>query len=122
MGLGIAAGPVARRTLPAIAVVLGGFIGLRVAISDFLRPHYMAAVTTYYNVTGSFTPPGHAWLLAQGAVSKTGGVVPEGWGDLYPALPASCQKLLNAAPSTKAGSATSCVLSRIQAHGWPAVA
>ena len=118
MALGIAAGTVARRTLPAIAVVLGGFIGLRVAISDFLRPHYMAAVTTYYNVTGSFTPPGQAWLLAQGAVSKTGVVVPEGWGDLYPALPASCQKLLNAAPSTKSGSGTSGVFSCMQAHGW----
>jgi hypothetical protein len=40
---------VARRTLPAIAVALGGFIALRLVISDFVRQHYMAAVTTYYN-------------------------------------------------------------------------
>jgi hypothetical protein len=39
MALGIAAGTVARRTLPAIAVVLGGFIGLRLVISDFVRQH-----------------------------------------------------------------------------------
>jgi hypothetical protein len=38
MALGIAAGTVARRTLPAIAVALGGFIALRLVISDFLRP------------------------------------------------------------------------------------
>jgi hypothetical protein len=47
-------------------------IALRLVISDFLRQHYMAAVTTYYNVTGAFTPPGQAWVLAQGAVSQTG--------------------------------------------------
>jgi hypothetical protein len=86
MALGIAAGTVARRTLPAIAVTLGGFITLRLLIADFVRPPYMAAVTTYYNVTaynvGSFTPPGKAWLPNEGAVSKAGVVVPRGWGTL----------------------------------------
>ena len=120
MALGIAAGTVARRTLPAIAVVLGGFIALRLVISDFLRPHYMAAVTTYCNVTGSFTLPGQPWVLAQGAVSKTGVVVPQGWGTLGNALPASCQKLLSEATPApnKSGSGTSSVFSCMQAHGW----
>jgi hypothetical protein len=120
MALGIAAGTVARRTLPAIAVALGGFIAVRLVISDFVRPHYMAAVTTYYNVTGSFTPPGAAWVFSQGAVSKTGQVVPAGWGELEPALPASCQKLLpvNGGPVPKSGSPLSAVFSCMQAHGW----
>jgi len=117
MALGIAAGTVARRTLPAIAVVLGGFIGLRLVISDFLRQHYMTAVTTYYHVTGSFTPPGQAWVLAQGAVSRTGVVVPQGWGDLYPALPAACRRLLPTAPTGQSGWLNA-VLSCMQAHGW----
>ena len=103
MALGIAAGTVARRTLPAIAVVLGGFIALRLVIANLLRPHYMAAVTTYYNVTGSFTPPGQAWVLSQGAVSTTGQVVARGWGELEPALPASCQQLLPGSPTAKSG-------------------
>ena len=118
MALGIAAGTVARRTLPAIAVALGGFIALRLVISDFVRQHYMAAVTTYYNMTGSFTPPGQAWVLAQGAVSKTGRVVPTGWGDLFPALPASCQKLLPGSPTAKSGASLNAVFSCMQAHGW----
>ncbi len=120
MALGIAAGTVTRRTLPAIAVTLGGFIALRLVIDDLVRPHYMAAVTTYYNVTGSFTPPGSAWLFSQGAVSKTGQVVLAGWGDLYPALPASCQKLLpgSGGPAPKSGSPMSAVFSCMQAHGW----
>jgi hypothetical protein len=118
MALGIAAGTVARRTLPAIAVVLGGFIALRLVISDFVRQHYMAAVTTYYNVTGSFTPPGQAWVLAQSAVSTTGRVVPTGWGDLYPALPASCRQLLPGTPGAKSGASLNAVFSCMQAHGW----
>jgi hypothetical protein len=118
MALGIAAGTAARRTLPAIAVVLGGFTGLRLVISDLLRPHYLTAVTTYYNVTGSFTPPGQAWVLNQGAVSRTGLAVRTGWGELYPALPASCQRLLDAGPPTKSGSGMPAVFSCMQAHGW----
>ena len=104
MALGIAAGTVARRTLPAIAVTLGGFIALRLVISDFVRQHYMTAVTIYDKVAGSFTPSGQAWVLAQGAVSPTGRAVPTGWGDLYPALPASCRHLL---PGSRAKSGTS---------------
>jgi ABC-2 family transporter len=120
MALGIAAGTVARRTVPAIAVALGGFIALRLVISDFLRQHYMAAVTTYYNVTGSFTPPGAPWVLAQGAVSRTGVEVATGWGDLYPALPASCQKVLLQSEGTagKSGTSMNAVFSCMQAHGW----
>ena len=117
MALGIAAGTVARRTLPAIAVTLGAFIALRLVISDFLRPHYITAVTTYYNVTGSFTPRGQAWVLSQGAVSRAGVVVASGWGELYPALPASCQKLLPAAGGGKGASLTA-VFSCMKAHGW----
>jgi hypothetical protein len=122
MALGIAAGTMTRRTLPAIAITLGGFIALRLVIADFARPHYMAAVTTYYNVTaynvGPFTPPGQAWLFSQGAVSPTGQVVPAGWGTLGDgALPASCQKLLNAAPGTKSGPMNA-IFSCMQAHGW----
>jgi hypothetical protein len=120
MALGIAAGTVTRRTLPAIAVALGGFIALRLVIDDFVRPHYVAAVTTYYSVTGSFTPSGSAWLFSQGAVSKTGQVVLAGWGDLFPALPASCRRLIpgSGGPTPKSGSSMSAVFSCMRAHGW----
>jgi ABC-2 family transporter protein len=120
MALGIAAGTVARRTLPAIAVALGGFIALRLVIADFARPHYQAAVTTYYQVTASFTPPGSPWMFSQGAVSKTGQVVPAGWGELYPALQPACRKLLpgGGGPTSKSGNPLSAVFSCMQAHGW----
>jgi hypothetical protein len=47
MALGIAAGALLRRTLPTLAVTLGGFIAVRAAIALWLRPHYMSAVTVY---------------------------------------------------------------------------
>jgi hypothetical protein len=60
-------------------------------------------------------------MLAQGAVSRTGVVVPAGWGSLYPALSAPCQQLLNTGPTAKSGS-MSAVFSCMQAHGWRAFA
>jgi hypothetical protein len=121
MALGIASGTVARRTLPAIAVVLGGFVALRLVIADFVRPHYMTAVTTYYNLTSSFTPRGAPWLFNQGAVSPTGQVVRQGWGDLVPALPADCLRVFNntqALPSKSGGSPLNPVFSCLRGHGW----
>jgi hypothetical protein len=118
MALGVTVGTVARRTLPAIAVVLGGFIALRLVIANLLRPHYLAAVTTYFNVAGTFTPSGQPWVLGQGAVSRTGQTVAAGWGDLEPALPAACQRLLPGAPTAKNGASMNAVFSCMQSHGW----
>jgi hypothetical protein len=117
MALGIASGTVARRTLPAIAAVLGGFVAVRLVIADFLRPHYIAAVTTYYNLTSSYTPPGSAWLFRQGAISSSGQFAAQGWGDVYPLLAPACQRIVNTGSQTKSGS-TLPLLSCMQAHGW----
>ena len=45
MALGICAGALLRRTLPAMAVTLAGFIAVRAAVTLWLRPHYMSAIT-----------------------------------------------------------------------------
>jgi hypothetical protein len=72
MALGIAAGTLLRRTLPAIAVTLAGFIAVRALITLLLRPHYLSAVTVYYKVTSGFTPPGSFWQIASGIVGPNG--------------------------------------------------
>jgi hypothetical protein len=67
MALGICAGALLRRTLPALAVTLAGFVALRALIAQWLRPHYMTPVTMYYKLMGplrasGFLPgcqPGH---------------------------------------------------------------
>jgi hypothetical protein len=45
-------------------------------------------------------------------------VVLTGWGSLYPALPASCQKVLLQSQETKDGGSLGGVFSCMQAHGW----
>ena len=96
VALGIAAGTLLRRVLPAMAVTLAGFIAVRAAIALWLRPHYMSAVTVFYKVTGGFTPPGSYWRLTSGIVGPNGlavdqntnGAVLAGVPVTY--LPASC--------------------------------
>jgi hypothetical protein len=75
MALGIAAGALLRRTVPAIAVTLAGFIGVRVLVAEILRPHYLTAVTTYYSVLSNWTPSPGAWVLGSGTVNKSGQVL-----------------------------------------------
>ena len=43
--LGLAAGVLWRRTLPAIATTAGGFFVVRLVVESFLRPHYQTPVT-----------------------------------------------------------------------------
>jgi len=77
MALGICAGVLLRRTLPAIAVTLAGFIAVRTVIALWLRPHYMHAVTTTYNLLQGYTPAGSYWQLAQGIRGPNGQVIPQ---------------------------------------------
>ena len=72
MALGICAGALLRRTLPALAVTLAGFAGLRVLIALWLRLHYMTPVTVYYKLTAPF----HArrvptWQSARASSART---------------------------------------------------
>jgi hypothetical protein len=104
--LGIAAGAVLRRTLPAIAIVLGGFIGMRVWISQDVRAHFMAPVTTYFSIAGNFSPPPGSLLgLGGGIVGKSGQVVTGSMGNVMidgvpsTSLPAACRQLIPASAS-----------------------
>ncbi len=95
MALGIAAGAVVRRTLPAMAITLAGFIAVRAAIALWLRPYYLSPVTTTYNLLKGFTPPGAAWSFAQGIRGPAGNLIPPANGvavDGVPVgyLPSSC--------------------------------
>ena len=44
--LGAAIGLLVRRTLPAMAATLVGFIAARVIVAEWIRPHFMSPVTT----------------------------------------------------------------------------
>jgi hypothetical protein len=72
--LGIAAGALLRRTLPAIAVTLGVFIGFRVVFDTWARQHLMPAVTHLGSLTAPWSPPGIAWILGSDIVDTSGRV------------------------------------------------
>ena len=95
MALGIAAGTLPRRTLPAMAVTLAGFIAVRAVIALWLRPHYTSAVTVTYNLLRGYTPAGSYWQLGQGVPDPNGHLVPQPNGPAASGipmgyLPASC--------------------------------
>jgi hypothetical protein len=99
VALGIAAGAVLRRTLPAMALTIAGFIAVRSVIYVWVRPHYMSAITRVYSLTGNFTPGGASWQVAQGVVSPSGQLIgpqngPEIANVPLSYVPASCQALL----------------------------
>ncbi len=95
MALGICAGALLRRTLPALAVTLAGFIAVRAAVTLWLRPHYMSAITVTHSVLTGYTPTGSYWQIGQGILGPHGHLVPAPTGDeVYNIplgyLPASC--------------------------------
>jgi hypothetical protein len=59
--IGVLAGFLIRRVIPAIFATLAGWTGLAFVTGLFLRPHYMAPL-----VTGSPTIPAQAWVINQG--------------------------------------------------------
>ena len=90
LALGIAAGTLLRRVLPALAVTLAGFIAVRVAVTLWLRPHYLSAVTVFYKVTSGFTPPGAYWRLRSGIVGPNGLAIDQNTsGNVIGGIPAS---------------------------------
>jgi hypothetical protein len=102
MALGITAGTLLRRTLPAIAVTLGGFIGVRALLDSAIRPHLMPSVTTVISMSSTWSPPGISWALDSGTLAPNGQVVPGVGpfgvfnfnGQVSPLIPQACQKLV----------------------------
>ncbi|MEO9180226.1 MAG: hypothetical protein ABI298_01095 [Acidimicrobiales bacterium] len=90
--LGVALGCVIRRTIPAMASTLAVFIGVRVSILQYVRPHYLSPV---HIVTNFVAPgptqspvsvgPGTGWTIssvlknaAGKVIGHNGGVGPNG--------------------------------------------
>src|SRR5438132_90859 len=76
LALGIAAGAVLKRTMPAMAATLVGFVGLRILVASLARRHFTAPVkSTYVPLPGAdVTHPG-AWVFSQHTYDSAGRVV-----------------------------------------------
>lgn len=76
MALGITAGMLIRRVLPAVGVTLGGYFAVRLAIMGWIRQYYMTPVTVRYGINDNFVPTGAAWQYSQTLFSPAGPIQP----------------------------------------------
>jgi len=60
VAIGVLAGMLIRRTVPAIVAALAAYAGLAIAAAAFLREHYLAPL-----VTSDPNLPGTAWVIGQ---------------------------------------------------------
>jgi hypothetical protein len=125
--LGIAAGAAARRTLPAVAIVIGGFVGMRLWISQDLRMRFLTPVTTYFSATANFNAPAGSIQVGGGLLNQAGQVVAQGNGSITidgvssTSLPAACQKLIPASasgPNGPSNGTVNAVTGCLQKAGW----
>jgi hypothetical protein len=90
--LGVTAGVLVRRTLPAMAATLVAFIGVRVAFFEWVRPHLMTPLRALIPLNAqpgvTLGPAGYAyghidaadWILSEQTVNGAGQVIGENGG------------------------------------------
>jgi hypothetical protein len=125
VALGIAAGTLVRRTLPAMAITLVVFTVLRLVVSEDLRSRYLTPLTrTFSFLQGPVLPSGSYWLISSGLAGRNGPVSSSalgggptlGFGPVsinLGQITAACRPLVFGNP----GSVGSC----LAAHGYHAV-
>jgi hypothetical protein len=101
VALGIAAGALFRRLLPAMAVTFAVFVGLRFVIAEYLRPHYMTPVSKLIPLlgfgagtgvpTGAWAMPGNDSTIGPGGQNYGNAVT-------FNMVPAACRGALRAGP------------------------
>jgi hypothetical protein len=103
LGLGIAAGALTGRLLPALGLTIVAFLGLRIGVEFGLRPNFEAAVTASYAFpagpkSGDIRPDG--WMLSEQTLDAAGRVMSDGVGIDLPNALVDCPEL---APSGQSG-------------------
>ncbi|WBB70002.1 transporter [Micromonospora sp. WMMD812] len=76
VALGIFAGTVGRRMLPAMAITLFGYIGVRAAVALLARPRYQPAETVTFPIIGGEPREARGdWILSSGIRNADGKMV-----------------------------------------------
>jgi len=107
LALGVLIGTLVRRTLPAMGLTLAAFVGVRVLVNIFARPHYMAAKITSFPVVpkgGGILVGGpdlaNGWILNQVTVDRFGHLAYSGGGISFsPMLTSHCSGLIPPPPA-----------------------
>jgi ABC-2 family transporter protein len=71
LAVGVLAGALLKRTVPAMSAALLAFLAARLAVGNFLRPHYVAAE---HDTATGLTPSPHSrdWVLSDSLVDAVG--------------------------------------------------
>jgi hypothetical protein len=86
VALGITAGTVLRRTIPALAVTVAVFAGVRLLLTEFARKHFIPPVSTAVPAGGHLSQlKQNVWTLTAHTLVQAGRVVS------HPALPRGCR-------------------------------
>ena len=73
LALGTAVGALVRKTLPAMAITLGGFVAVRAVVELLLRPRYLPAQTISYSFLQESPRAGLGdWILRSRVFDPTG--------------------------------------------------
>jgi hypothetical protein len=78
--LGVAAGLLIRRTLPAMAATLVAFIGTRLAVFDWVRPRLSAPLTVTSPFESHLGLPNSVWVLSDQTINRAGSVIGQNGG------------------------------------------
>lgn len=123
MALGIAAGTLIRRVLPALGVTLGVFFAVRLMIMGWVRQHYLTPITSVFKISDNVVAPpkGAIWVLGQGFRGPNGPLtLPAGQvqivGDGFPVadIPAACNTYVTQGGSHVSAKLFPCLTS----HGY----
>lgn len=73
-GLGVAAGTLTRRVVPAMAIALIGFTAVRIVVVEWLRGHYLPPVHTFqaWSDVYQYQVPDYAMYIASGYADANG--------------------------------------------------
>jgi ABC-type transport system involved in multi-copper enzyme maturation permease subunit len=107
LALGVLVGTLVRRTIPAMAITLGGFIAVRALVTLFARPHYLAAKiasTPLLSAAGKGIQIGGrvlngVWILKQVTVDGAGHIVLAGQGIDFGFLNRHCPGVIPPPPA-----------------------
>ncbi|HEX4015955.1 MAG TPA: hypothetical protein VHX15_04400 [Frankiaceae bacterium] len=70
VSLGLAAGAVLRRVLPALAVTVVGFVAVRLIVVTYIRPYYQAAKVLVQPLSKDQSVPSGSWIITRDIVQN----------------------------------------------------
>lgn len=118
VGLGLAAGAVLRRTLPAVVTTVIAYVAVRLAVGVFIRPHWMAPLHRTSGLEGPTKLPSGSMLISVKLLDPQNRGVP---GGRIP-VPQQCEGLVNQGAlerCTDAAGFHSVTAYQPPSHYWP---